>query len=71
MLDQDAIDRRRGVYQQDLRLDTYSPLEREAIAYAVSKGVVVVAAVGNGTESPSLPWTFADWPAALPHARAD
>ena len=52
---------------QDLRLDTYSPGERQAIEYAVSKGVVVVAAVGNGTESPSIPWFYADYPAALPH----
>jgi hypothetical protein len=51
----------------DLRLDTYSPLERDAIEYAVTKGVVVVAAVGNGTESPSIPWVYADYPAALPH----
>jgi hypothetical protein len=51
----------------DLRLDTYSPLEREAIEYAVMKGVVVIAAVGNGTESPSIPWIYADYPAALPH----
>jgi hypothetical protein len=51
----------------DLRLDTYSPLERQAIEYAVTRGVVVVAAVGNGTESPSTPWIYADYPAALPH----
>jgi subtilisin family serine protease len=51
----------------DLRLDTYSPLEREAIEYAVTKGAVVVAAVGNGTDSPSIPWVYADYPAALPH----
>jgi subtilisin family serine protease len=51
----------------DLRLDTYSPLERDAIEYAVSRGVVVVAAVGNGTDSPSIPWIYADYPAALPH----
>jgi serine protease len=51
----------------DLRLDTFSPLERDAIEYAVTKGVVVVAAVGNGTESPSIPWVYADYPAALPH----
>jgi hypothetical protein len=51
----------------DLRLDTYSPLERDAIEYAVTKGVVVVAAVGNGTDSPSIPWIYADYPAALPH----
>lgn len=52
---------------QDLRLDTFSPGERQAIEYAVSKGVVVVAAVGNCTESPSCPWVYADYPAALPH----
>jgi hypothetical protein len=51
----------------DLRLDTYSPLERNAIEYAVTRGVVVVAAVGNGTDSPSIPWIYADYPAALPH----
>src|SRR5206468_11223795 len=51
----------------DLRLDTYSPLERDAIEYAVTKGVVVVAADGNGTDSPSIPWIYADYPAALPH----
>ncbi|HST14177.1 MAG TPA: S8 family serine peptidase [Gaiellaceae bacterium] len=48
-------------------LDTYSPLEREAVEYAYSKGVVVVAAVGNGTQSPSTPWRYAAYPAALPH----
>ena len=52
---------------QDPRIDTYSPLERAAIEYAVSKGVVVVAAAGNGTEAPSMPWPYADYPAALPH----
>ena len=51
----------------DLRLDTYSAAERDAIEYAVAKGVVVVAAVGNGTDSPSIPWVYADYPAALPH----
>ena len=51
----------------DPKLDTYSPLEEAAIEYAHSKGVVVVAAVGNGPQSPSTPWTFADYPAALPH----
>jgi hypothetical protein len=49
------------------RLDTYSPLEQAAIDYAYSKGAVVVAAVGNGTQSPKLPWPYAHYPAALPH----
>jgi subtilisin family serine protease len=47
--------------------DTYSRLEAEAVAYAVSKGVVVVAAVGNGDTAPRQPWPFASYPAALPH----
>ena len=37
------------------------------MAYAVSKGAVVVAAVGNADEAPAMPWGFASWPAALPH----
>ena len=28
---------------------------------------MVVAAVGNGPQSPSTPWSYADYPAALPH----
>ena len=52
---------------QDSSLDTFSPPERDAIAYAVSKGVLVVSAVGNGDEAPAKPWRFADWPSALPH----
>ncbi len=48
-------------------LDTYSPLEQAAIDYAWAKGAVVVAAVGNGPQSPETPWRFADYPAALPH----
>ncbi len=48
-------------------LDTYSRLEADAIAYAVSKGVLVVAAVGNSDASPSQPWPYASWPSALPH----
>ena len=40
--------------------DTYSQLEADAIAYAVSKGVLVVAAVGNSDQSPSEPWPYAE-----------
>ena len=49
------------------RLDTHSAAEQSAIAYAYSKGAIVVAAVGNGSESPATPWDYADYPAALPH----
>ena len=51
----------------DPQLDTYSPLEAADVEYAYSRGVVVVAAVGNGPQSPATPWKFADYPAALPH----
>jgi hypothetical protein len=51
----------------DPKLDTYSPLEQNAIDYAIRKGVVVVAAVGNGPQSPRTPWPYAHYPAALPH----
>lgn len=47
--------------------DTFSPLESAAIAYAVSRGVVVVAAVGNSDQAPETPWRYASYPAALPH----
>ena len=47
--------------------DTFSPLEAAAIEYAVARGVVVVAAVGNADQAPSRPWPFARDPAALPH----
>ena len=47
--------------------DTYSRLEADAVAYAVSNGVVVVAAVGNGDHAPTSPWSYASYPAALPH----
>ena len=47
--------------------DTYSRLEADAVSYAVSKGVLVVAAVGNSDQAPSQPWPYASWPAALPH----
>jgi serine protease len=48
-------------------LDLYSPLEASAVRYALTRHVVVVAAVGNGTSAPRQPWPYADWPAALPH----
>jgi subtilisin family serine protease len=48
-------------------LDTFSRLEAQAVAYAVSKGVTVVAAVGNSDEAYATPWPYASWPAALPH----
>jgi Subtilase family len=51
----------------DPNRDAYSQLEADAVAYAVSKGAVVVAAVGNGDQAPSKPWYYASYPAALPH----
>src|SRR5262249_18674809 len=51
----------------DPSVDSYSAIEQAAIEYAYSKGVVVVAAVGNGSQAPRTPWSFADYPAALPH----
>jgi subtilisin family serine protease len=51
----------------DASLDTYSPVEQAAVEYAYSKGAVVVAAVGNGPQSPATPWNFAHYPSALPH----
>lgn len=47
--------------------DTYSQAEADAVAYAVAHHVVVVAAVGNGDQSPAEPWPYASYPAALPH----
>jgi subtilisin family serine protease len=47
--------------------DTYSRLEAEAIQWAVRHNVVVVAAVGNGDQAPVMPWSYASYPAALPH----
>ena len=48
-------------------LDSFSPLEAAAIGFAIEKGVVVVAAVGNGDSAPRQPWPYATYPAALPH----
>jgi Subtilase family len=51
----------------DPNRDSFSRLEADAVAYAVSKGAVVVAAVGNADQAPAKPWRFASYPAALPH----
>jgi hypothetical protein len=47
--------------------DTFSRLEEEAVAYAVRRGAVIIAAVGNSDQAPSTPWRFASYPSALPH----
>jgi subtilisin family serine protease len=49
------------------RRDTFSKLEASAINYAVSRGALLVAAVGNSDDAPESPWPFASYPAALPH----
>ena len=49
------------------RVDTFSKIEADAIEYAVRKGAVLVAAVGNSDEAPQSPWPYASYPAALPH----
>jgi subtilisin family serine protease len=49
------------------RLDTFSRAEANAINYAVRRGAVLVAAVGNSDEAPQTPWPYASYPAALPH----
>jgi subtilisin family serine protease len=49
------------------RVDTFSKVEADAIEYAVRKGAVLVAAVGNSDEAPQSPWPYASYPAALPH----
>ena len=51
----------------DRRIDTYSPTEANAVEYAERNHVVLVAALGNSDESPSSPWPYASYPAALPH----
>ena len=50
----------------DPERDTYSRLEADAVAYAVTTGVVVVAAVRSPTR-PRSPWKYARYPSALPH----
>ena len=52
---------------RDAGRDTYSPLEASAVRYAYTRGVVVVAAVGNADQAPRSPWPYASYPAALPH----
>jgi subtilisin family serine protease len=52
---------------RDPNQDSYSRIEQAAIAYAYSKGAVVVAAVGNADDAPKTPWHYASYPAALPH----
>jgi len=52
---------------EDPQIDSYSTAEAAAVEYAWSRGVLVVAAVGNGPQAPRTPWPYADYPAALPH----
>jgi subtilisin family serine protease len=52
---------------QDPTLDTFSKVEAQAVSYAVKRGAVVVAAVGNSDEAYTTPWPYASWPSALPH----
>jgi Subtilase family len=47
--------------------DTYSAEEAAAVAYAYSKGALVVAAVGNSDGLTPQPYPYASYPAALPH----
>ena len=47
--------------------DGYSSAERRAIEFAVRRGVLVVAAAGNGNDAPTRPWPYASYPAAFPH----
>jgi len=44
------------------RRDTFSRVEASAINYAVSRGAVLVAAVGNSDDAPQSPWPFASYP---------
>jgi subtilisin family serine protease len=47
--------------------DSFSQLEASAVEYAIRRGAIVVAAVGNGDQAPEQPWRYASYPAALPH----
>jgi serine protease len=51
----------------DPSVDGFSPVEQRAIQLAVRRGVLVVAAAGNGDDAPQKPWPFASYPAAFPH----
>jgi stage II sporulation protein D len=51
----------------DPTIDTFSPVEAAAVRYATSHDVLVVAAVGNSDDAPLTPWSYANYPAALPH----
>ena len=51
----------------DPSIDGFSRVEQQAIDFAVRRGVLVVAAAGNGDDAPQKPWPFASYPAAFPH----
>jgi subtilisin family serine protease len=51
----------------DPSVDGYSTVEKHAIEFAVRRGVLVVAAAGNGDDAPTKPWPYASYPAAFPH----
>ena len=51
----------------DASVDGYSIVEKQAIEFAVRRGVLVVAAAGNGDDAPTKPWPYASYPAAFPH----
>jgi subtilisin family serine protease len=51
----------------DSSVDGYSAMEKRAIEFAVRRGVLVVAAAGNGDDAPTEPWPYASYPAAFPH----
>jgi len=51
----------------DSSVDGYSAMEKQAIEFAVRRGVLVVAAAGNGEDAPAEPWPYASYPAAFPH----